>query len=102
MTEQEKRTKVKNHNAKRRGYLIKMLLSLGMIMVFFKLAIETDEIVSVLCFVMMLVSGMVVLCFKMLHQSTLFCPLCGKRFGYINWMTRSMPYRCPRCGEKMS
>ena len=102
MTEQEKREKVKKHNAKRAGHIVKMLIAIAAAMMFFKLALETDDIVSIMCFVMMLVSVMAALCFKMLYTSTVYCPLCGKRFGYSNQLMATMPYRCPHCGEKLS
>ena len=102
MTEQEKREKVKKHNAKRAGHIVKMLIAIAAAMMFFKLTHETDDIVSIMCFVMMLVSCMAALCFKMLHLGMTHCPLCGKTFGYAAWYTRSMPYRCPHCGEKLS
>ena len=102
MTEQEKREKAKKHSAKRTGYIIKMLIAIVVAGLFFKLSLETDDIVMILCFVCFLVSGIVALCFKMLHLGTIFCPLCGKTFGYSSWYTRTMPYRCPYCGERLT
>lgn len=103
MTEQEKREKVVKHIAKRNGYIIKLLIAIVVCMVFFKLALDADNsLVSILCFTGFLVSGMAVMCFKVLHQGMLYCPLCGTSFGYGSWMTGTMPYRCPHCGEKLS
>ncbi len=101
MTEQEKRAKVIKHNAKRMGYFIKILISIGLMFASVKL-IDLDGLGFVFAFVLMLVCGMVAMCFKALHQGMLYCPLCGTSFGYGRWMTGSMLYRCPHCGEKLS
>lgn len=101
MTEQEKRAKIEKHIAKRNGYFIKMLISIVMLPVSFKVA-ELDGLGIVFGFVIMFLSMIVAMCFKALHQGMLYCPLCGTSFGYGSWMTGSMPYRCPHCGEKLS
>ena len=101
MTEQEKREKVVKHIKKRNGYFIKMLISIGLMFASFKL-IDLDGLGFIFAFVLMLVCGMAAMCFKALHQSMLYCPLCGTSFGYGSWMTGSMPYRCPHCSERLS
>lgn len=102
MTDEEKRAKIVKHNAKRTGYFIKMLVALASIPVSFWRTINTDGLVSILFFVMVLISVMVVLCFKMLHMGMLYCPLCGVSFNnYGSWFTQTMPYTCPHCDEKL-
>ena len=102
MSNEENRKKVIKHNAKRNGYFIKMLLCLAMIMIFFKLSIETEGIIMILCFVMVIVSSISALCFRMLHLGMLYCPICNTTFGYSSWFTRTMPYSCPQCGERLN
>ncbi len=102
MTEEEKRVKVIQHKRKMTGYFIKMLLSLIAVPVTFRLALDAEGIFFVLSFVMMFVGIIVALCFKMLHFGMLYCPLCGASFNnYSSWFTRTMPYTCPHCGEKL-
>ena len=101
MTEKEKRAKVVKHNAKRMGYFYKMLISIGLMFASIKLS-DLDGLGFIFAFVLMLVCGMAAMCFKALHQGMLYCPLCGKTFGYVAWYMQTMPYRCPHCGEKLS
>ena len=102
MNDEEKRLKVIKHNAKRPGYFIKMIISLVAVPGFFSLSINTDGIISVLSMVMRFVSVMVATCFKALHMGMLYCPLCGASFGYGSWFTRTMPYTCPHCNERLN
>ena len=102
MADEEKIARVIKHKARRMGYFVKMTGSLLCILPLFRLRTTTEGVLSVLCIVAAFICMMVAFIFKTLHQGMLYCPLCGAAFGYGSWMTGSMPYVCPHCGEKLN
>ena len=101
MTEQEKRQKVIKHKAKMNSYFLCMILSI-IVTVLIVYSTPSDGIFFIFQFVMVMICPMVALCFKILHQGMLYCPFRGSTFGYGSWMTATMPYTCPHCGERLN
>ena len=100
-TEEEKRIRIADHKRKRNGYLIKMLVAIVFIPLFFLAGINCEGIISIIFIVSAFISVMAAFIFRMMYTGMMYCPLCGASFLTGIRFNDFMPFVCPHCNEKL-